>query len=131
MVTKSLVEVPFSVHGLIFIESVRGPLTHFVHFKHDIQLFGAVFNFNVVKIETKMNLMYSNFQRAKLWSRNGDKAQKRGHFFAMGGGGGSSEKKPGSIILLPLFAKSKAATFPIPVLAPVMITVLPSNRALL
>ena len=25
MVTKSLVEVPFSVHGLIFIESVRGP----------------------------------------------------------------------------------------------------------
>ena len=26
MVTKSLVEVPFSVHGLIFIESVRGPL---------------------------------------------------------------------------------------------------------
>ena len=27
MVTKSLVEVPFSVHGLIFIESVRGPLS--------------------------------------------------------------------------------------------------------
>ena len=26
MVTKSLVEVPFTVHGLIFIESVRGPL---------------------------------------------------------------------------------------------------------
>ena len=26
MVTESLVEVPFSVHGLIFIESVRGPL---------------------------------------------------------------------------------------------------------
>ena len=26
LVTKSLVEVPFSVHGLIFIESVRGPL---------------------------------------------------------------------------------------------------------
>ena len=25
MVTKSLVEVPLSVHGLIFIESVRGP----------------------------------------------------------------------------------------------------------
>ena len=25
MVTKGLVEVPFSVHGLIFIESVRGP----------------------------------------------------------------------------------------------------------
>ena len=29
MVTKSLVEVPFSVHGLIFIESVRGPLQEF------------------------------------------------------------------------------------------------------
>ena len=31
MVTKSLVEVPFSVHGLIFIESVRGPLQHLQH----------------------------------------------------------------------------------------------------
>ena len=27
---KSLVEVPFSVHGLIFIESVRGPLNFHV-----------------------------------------------------------------------------------------------------
>ena len=32
MVTKSLVEVPFSVHGLIFIESVRGPLPRAYNF---------------------------------------------------------------------------------------------------
>ena len=38
MVTNSLVEVPFSVHGLIFIESVRGPLPNWAMYKRTVYL---------------------------------------------------------------------------------------------
>ena len=38
---------------------------------------------------------------------------------------------PQNTVTIPLFAKSLAVSFPIPVLAPVINTVLPCNRALL
>ena len=39
LATKNLSEVPFSVHGLIFIEIVRGPLTGCVHYFTTISAF--------------------------------------------------------------------------------------------
>ena len=59
MVTKSLVEVPFLVHGLIFIESVRGPLVKITLDQNVIHLWGQMSHKGQPEVNISVNMKMS------------------------------------------------------------------------